>query len=310
MRSAIKYKDRHQNEVIFVTSDSYFFTLFLQKRRLSESSEFRSAHDISPYNPPFTFTGKEKDAETGSDLSGLFLSVDPMSNKYPNISPYAYCAWNPVKLVDPDGCEIGDYYTEKGKKIGSDGENDGKIYIVPFKEDQKKIKRGIFEFENKFELPSLEARQKMCNYLETEDEKDNLREYGGAIWENENDIQKQEIRAAIPGDRWNGVSPEASIATNEYGNDGFDATGKRPVTFFHSHFSGIINGVGLRQWPSGDDDGLQGDVQNVLRNGKRSCGARLPYNIMVAMRTKRVFLYTEKGVKCTIDLDIFKTIGK
>ncbi len=59
------------------------------------------------------FTGKEKDSETGyryfgaryydSDLSGLFLSVDPMSDKYPSISPYAYCAWNPVKLVDPDG---------------------------------------------------------------------------------------------------------------------------------------------------------------------------------------------------------------
>ena len=67
----------------------------------------------------FTFTGKEKDAETGfsyfgaryydSDLSGLFLSVDPMADKYPSISPYAYCAWNPVKLVDPDGREIDDY---------------------------------------------------------------------------------------------------------------------------------------------------------------------------------------------------------
>jgi hypothetical protein len=31
------------------------------------------------------------------------LSVDPLSDKYPNISPYAYCAWNPVMLVDPDG---------------------------------------------------------------------------------------------------------------------------------------------------------------------------------------------------------------
>ena len=37
------------------------------------------------------------------DLSGLFLSVDPMSDKYPSLSPYAYCAWNPIKLVDPDG---------------------------------------------------------------------------------------------------------------------------------------------------------------------------------------------------------------
>ena len=64
-------------------------------------------------NYTFTFTGKEKDAETGfsyfgaryydSDLSGLFLSVDPMADKYPSISPYVYCAWNPVKLVDPNG---------------------------------------------------------------------------------------------------------------------------------------------------------------------------------------------------------------
>ena len=63
-----------------------------------------------------TFTGKEKDSETGfyyfwaryydPSISGLFLSVDPMSDKYPSLSPYAYCAWNPVKLVDPDGMEV------------------------------------------------------------------------------------------------------------------------------------------------------------------------------------------------------------
>ncbi len=33
----------------------------------------------------------------------MWLSVDPMSDKYPSLSPYAYCAWNPVKLVDPSG---------------------------------------------------------------------------------------------------------------------------------------------------------------------------------------------------------------
>ena len=37
------------------------------------------------------------------ELMTGWLSVDPMADKYPNISPYAYCAWNPVKLVDPDG---------------------------------------------------------------------------------------------------------------------------------------------------------------------------------------------------------------
>ena len=75
-----------------------------------------------------TSTGKERDEETGysyfgaryydSDLSGLFLSVDPMANKYPSISPYAYCAWNPIKLVDPDGREIDFSILEKKNKKG------------------------------------------------------------------------------------------------------------------------------------------------------------------------------------------------
>ena len=40
------------------------------------------------------------------DQMTLWLSVDPMADKYPSISPYAYCAWDPVKLVDPDGRDI------------------------------------------------------------------------------------------------------------------------------------------------------------------------------------------------------------
>ena len=60
----------------------------------------------------FAFSAKERDVETGlsyfgsryysSDLS-IWLSVDPMSDKYPSLSPYVYCADNPVKLVDPNG---------------------------------------------------------------------------------------------------------------------------------------------------------------------------------------------------------------
>jgi len=60
----------------------------------------------------FTFSAKERDQETGysyfgsryynSDL-GIWLSVDPMSDKYPSMSPYVYCANNPIKLVDPNG---------------------------------------------------------------------------------------------------------------------------------------------------------------------------------------------------------------
>ena len=60
--------------------------------------------------------GKEKDYESGFHYYGAryywsevltgWLSVDPLSDKYPNISPYAYCAWNPVILVDPNGMKF------------------------------------------------------------------------------------------------------------------------------------------------------------------------------------------------------------
>ncbi len=65
---------------------------------------------------PFVFTGKEKDEETGYGYFGArymdhelltsWLSVDPMADKYPSISPYAYCVWNPIKSVDPDGRDV------------------------------------------------------------------------------------------------------------------------------------------------------------------------------------------------------------
>ena len=63
-------------------------------------------------NWSYTFSAKERDSETGlsyfgsryysSDLS-VWLSVDPMAAKYPSLSPYTYCANNPVRVVDPDG---------------------------------------------------------------------------------------------------------------------------------------------------------------------------------------------------------------
>ena len=63
---------------------------------------------------PYLFNAKELDEETGLYYYGVryldptgavWLSVDPLQEKYPGMSPYNYCAGNPVKLVDPDGME-------------------------------------------------------------------------------------------------------------------------------------------------------------------------------------------------------------
>jgi len=37
---------------------------------------------------------------------GRFTSVDPMAEKYYSISPYAYCAGNPVNNIDPFGLDV------------------------------------------------------------------------------------------------------------------------------------------------------------------------------------------------------------
>ena len=92
----------------------------IQSRTISKihytiTSPFRGSRDG-------VVSAKEKDEETSysyfgarylaSDFS-FWLSVDPMADKYPNISPYAYCAWNPVMLVDPDGREIDPYTSNR-----------------------------------------------------------------------------------------------------------------------------------------------------------------------------------------------------
>ena len=51
------------------------------------------------------------------ELMTMWLSVDPMADKYPSISPYAYCAWNPVRLVDPDGREFSEQMEKHSKKL-------------------------------------------------------------------------------------------------------------------------------------------------------------------------------------------------
>ena len=56
------------------------------------------------------------------ELMTMWLSVDPLADKYPSLSPYAYCAWNPVKLVDPDGRMIDDYFSLNGEYLVGSGQ--------------------------------------------------------------------------------------------------------------------------------------------------------------------------------------------
>ena len=75
----------------------------------------------SPFSPP--------SARHYNATLSIWLSVDPMADKYPGVSPYTYCANNPVRLVDPNGREIwivgedgNKYQYFNGKLYTSDGE--------------------------------------------------------------------------------------------------------------------------------------------------------------------------------------------
>jgi RHS repeat-associated protein len=64
------------------------------------------------WNTPYLFNAKELDEETGlyyygaryyDSRTSVFLGVDPMWEKYPGVSVYAYCLNNPINFIDPDG---------------------------------------------------------------------------------------------------------------------------------------------------------------------------------------------------------------
>ncbi|MEI6348307.1 MAG: RHS repeat-associated core domain-containing protein [Bacteroidota bacterium] len=95
-------------------------------------ADITSASDYYPFGSPldgrtfssdkyrFGFNGQEKDDEVkgeGNSLDfgariydsrlGRWLGCDPLAVKYPNLSPYNYCANNPIKFVDYDGKDYG-----------------------------------------------------------------------------------------------------------------------------------------------------------------------------------------------------------
>ena len=78
------------------------------------------------FGSAYKFNGKEKDDETGysyygaryyTDRLSIWLSVDPLADKYPHLSPYAYCSNNPILYVDPDGKEKVISFKAKESKV-------------------------------------------------------------------------------------------------------------------------------------------------------------------------------------------------
>ena len=115
----------------------YFITDHLGSTRvvLDNFGSVLERYDYYPYgkivpvsvassgNTDYLYTGKEFQKslfginwyDSGARFQttdGIFTSIDPLAEKYYHISPYAYCAGNPVRFADYDGAD------RKDKAIG------------------------------------------------------------------------------------------------------------------------------------------------------------------------------------------------
>ncbi len=144
-------KDRNEEEYQFYyTNDHLGSSTYITNKEgqitqtlayLPYGEDWVDLDNHPPYLTSYKFNGKEKDEETGYNNYGarylnptlsIWLSVDPMSDKRPNLTSYNYCQNNPIILIDPDG-NLDDHYLseEEGKYLGDDGAVTDNVRIIP-----------------------------------------------------------------------------------------------------------------------------------------------------------------------------------
>ena len=106
----------------------------------------------------------------------MWLSVDPLQEKYPGMNPYNYCAGNPVKFIDPDG-------REKIVVVGNEGDGP--------KEDIKSNGDYRYGKNKRFFLHAGIDRAKEYK-RKSKNEKDTMLVYEGQYSQEELDLYKSE----------------------------------------------------------------------------------------------------------------------
>jgi RHS repeat-associated protein len=106
------YHTNHLGSTAFVTDQNQNVTQGFLYAPFGEITTEYNATFGNDIIPKYSFNAKELDEETGMYYyearyykPPVFTSRDPMFEKYFWVTPYAYCANNPVKYVDPSGKE-------------------------------------------------------------------------------------------------------------------------------------------------------------------------------------------------------------
>ncbi len=147
------YNSDHLGSSSYITNSSGIITQTLAY--LPYGEEWIDIDNTPPYLTPYKFSGKEKDEETSynyygaryyTDYLSIWLSVDPMSDKYPHQTNYVYCSNSPVMVIDPDGMDEWEV-TNKGY-VAWKNNNGGKDNNTLFALDGKNKRTGKSQMIN------------------------------------------------------------------------------------------------------------------------------------------------------------------
>jgi len=192
----IHYHSDHLGSASFVTNAEGAVVQHLQYLPYGEL--FVSQRNTEEFDSRYKFTAKELDNETSytyfgaryydSDLS-VWLSVDPMSDKYPSTSAYMYCAGNPIILFDNDGNRIfivGETSKNYVKSYLNEHFGDSKAFRITYSgelkvnnrryekfynsatDDQKMLMSGLKEAINLNEIAEIHINKESNNFRITQ----------------------------------------------------------------------------------------------------------------------------------------------
>ena len=224
-----------------------------------------------------------------------------MSDKYPSLSPYVYCADNRVRLVDPDGEEIGNYYDRNGTYLGTDGKNDGEVYVVVTRKDKKKIKKNdkaggttqVSDVKSAMRLPLPKTRQEIYNQMTEGDKANGFAEHGG-IYGIDLNTNKETARPAAEGPICD-PTDNNTVAPIDYNTVDIRWFVKNGT--YHCHPSGEKNGSYFIQQPS------ETDYNNAKKRAEQN--EMTGTNMVFGMRNNRVYLYNSTGYRATMSVQVF-----
>lgn len=259
---------------------------------------------------------------------GRWMAVDPLYDLSRRWSPYTYCYDNPLLFIDPDGM-FGDFYDQNGKKLGNDGIEDGKVFVVTDKQEAASIKstnkRGgttqVNQVSSAIQLPSASVRAEMGNAVDrsnaanasVSDTRGGFHEEGGVYGLDANG--NQVAAAAQPGevanpktdkhaeiDVWSGDTGNVSEAQGTYHVHPSGEVVDRPPA---NSAMGTTYTHGFDQSPSNQDIGVATNAFNNPASATHTSGN----SYVLGARSGTVSIYNQCGTIATFPLKQFREIG-